>query len=120
MHESTLERCRQKLEQMQQEWRERGARTARHLYQRKEPYSADFAEQAVEREDDDVVQYLDVEAREKLIKIKDALNRIDHKQYDICGECGKEINEARLLLIPYTSLCVKCAAGEGSGDTWVG
>ncbi len=119
MHDSTMERCRQKLERMEQEWRERSARTARHLYQRTEPYSADSAEQAVEREDDDVVQYLDHEAHEKLAKIKDALKRIDNNQYGICSECSEEVNEERLLLIPYTSLCVACAAGEGKGDTRV-
>jgi RNA polymerase-binding protein DksA len=81
---------------------------------REEPYSADFAEQAVELENLDVLFELDREGREELTKINNALMRLDTGEYTICSSCGNTINTARLEAIPYTSLCIQCAEAEES------
>jgi len=43
-------------------------------------------------------------------QIEAALERIDESTYGDCEECGAKIPKARLNAIPYTALCVKCAA----------
>jgi DnaK suppressor protein len=42
--------------------------------------------------------------------IENALERIESGTYGDCEECGTKIPKTRLEAIPYTALCVKCAA----------
>lgn len=42
--------------------------------------------------------------------IEDALVRIENGRYGICEECDVKIPKTRLNAIPYTPICVKCAA----------
>lgn len=43
----------------------------------------------------------------------DALRRIDQGTYGRCERCGEEIDPARLEILPYTTLCVKCKQKSG-------
>lgn len=52
---------------------------------------------------------------EMLAQIEAALERIEDGAYGICEECGVKIPKARLNAIPYTTLCVKCAAALEEG-----
>lgn len=49
-------------------------------------------------------------ARDLLSKVEEALERIAGGSYGNCAECGKPIPVARLTALPYTKLCVRCAA----------
>jgi RNA polymerase-binding transcription factor DksA len=71
--------------------------------------SSDFAEQATERENDDVLEEIGKETQHTIEHIKAALRRLDDDSYGICAGCGEEIAEGRLDAIPETTLCVKCA-----------
>jgi len=73
------------------------------------PLNADFAEQAVELENSEVLDALDDEARLTLHMIDKSLKRMDAGEYEICTECGETIPEQRLKALPYTDLCVSCA-----------
>ena len=84
-------------------------RTAKHLYRRDEPYSADFAEQAIEVSNNEVVEHLDQDAKLELVQIGKALAKFDDDSYGICETCDEPINEQRLQVIPYTPFCVDCA-----------
>jgi DnaK suppressor protein len=42
--------------------------------------------------------------------IESALERIDAGTYGECEECGGQIRKDRLTALPFTPLCVKCAA----------
>lgn len=84
-------------------------RTKKHLYRREEPYSADFAEQAVELENKEVVERLDEDAKVDLAHIQKALNRIEDGSYGICTGCNNNINQARLEAIPQAERCIDCA-----------
>ncbi len=46
--------------------------------------------------------------RKLILKIKDALARIDDGTFGICEECGEEISEERLKARPVTTLCIDC------------
>lgn len=71
--------------------------------------SADWEEQAVEREGDEVLASLGNASSEQLAQINAALQRIEDGEYFFCEECGALIPPDRLELLPFTSLCVSCA-----------
>ena len=76
---------------------------------RHEDMSADWSEQATERENDEVLESLGNAADEELAMINAALQRIENGSYYYCSDCGDDIPAARLELLPYSSLCVSCA-----------
>ena len=84
----------------------------REVHNRDEPYSADFAEQAVELENLDVLFELDREGREELARVNKAIMRLENDEYDICMGCNNEISRERLEAIPYTDLCIHCAEAK--------
>ncbi len=76
---------------------------------RHEGMSADWSEQASERENDEVLESLGNSSEQELALIKLALQRIENGTYFNCEECGKEIPSARLELLPFAVHCVDCA-----------
>jgi RNA polymerase-binding transcription factor DksA len=76
---------------------------------RHEELSADWSEQASERENDEVLESLGISSEEELSLIKYALLRIEAGNYFTCAECGDTIPRARLDLLPFTPHCVDCA-----------
>lgn len=46
--------------------------------------------------------------REQLLLVDEALKRIDKKELGICQRCGKDINQKRLNIVPWTSYCIDC------------
>jgi DnaK suppressor protein len=73
------------------------------------PLSQDFAEQATEREHEEVLDALGEAGRLELSQINRTLERIDEGDYGICADCGKAIAEARLEILPNSEYCVACA-----------
>ncbi|REJ77514.1 MAG: TraR/DksA family transcriptional regulator [Acidobacteria bacterium] len=69
----------------------------------------DFEEQAIERQNEEVLTALDNSLNEELEQIHEALYRIEKNMYGKCANCGAEIGEKRLLAVPHTSLCINCA-----------
>ena len=72
-------------------------------------HSIDSSEQAVERENDEVIDQLETDTREELMQVQHAIQRIENGNYGICTKCGDDISAARLLAIPYSTLCINCA-----------
>ncbi len=71
--------------------------------------SRQFDEQSVERENDQVLAGLDLEAKEELQAIRTALARIDTAYFDRCSQCGETISDERLAAIPHALTCQHCA-----------
>ncbi len=78
-----------------------------------EPLSADFAEQAVERENEEVLTALDDSIRDEMEQIQTTLQRLQNGEYGICAACEKKIPLKRLSALPHANLCVKCAEKAG-------
>ena len=76
---------------------------------RHEGMTADWSEQASERENDEVLESLGNNSEKELQMINYALKRIEEGNYLYCDNCGEEIPEARLELLPFTPHCVDCA-----------
>jgi DnaK suppressor protein len=85
--------------------------TARHI---DEPLTPDFSEQAVERQNDEVLAALGDAGRCELAQINRALAHIEAGEYGVCDSCGKTILPARLEILPYSDLCVACAEKQGA------
>ena len=48
--------------------------------------------------------------RQELTRLEAALQRLTDGRYGVCEECGAEIDEQRLRLVPYAARCVACQA----------
>ncbi len=46
--------------------------------------------------------------KQNLNKIDEAIRKIDEGTYGICEDCGTEIDEERLKVIPFAIYCVDC------------
>jgi DnaK suppressor protein len=101
------EKFRQKLMVMKDDATRRISAIDRDI--RHEGMSADWAEQATERENDEVLESLGNSAEQELLMINSALKRIDAGDYFRCSLCGEDIPVERLELLPFSSHCVSCA-----------
>ncbi|MGP9831028.1 TraR/DksA family transcriptional regulator [Marinobacter sp. NSM] len=89
------------------------ARLARYqAHQRRETgaLDKDFEEQASQTQNDEVVDSLEEETRAELVQIAHALDRLNSGLGAECEKCGEEIDPRRLQVLPYTTVCVDCAA----------
>ncbi|MDN3652932.1 TraR/DksA family transcriptional regulator [Thalassotalea ponticola] len=71
--------------------------------------AADWSEQAGERENDEVLNALEAEAKIEIQQLSNAINRIETGTYGVCSECGENIAEARLKVQPAATKCIHCA-----------
>jgi DnaK suppressor protein len=46
--------------------------------------------------------------RKLILKIREALERIDAGEFGVCENCGEDISTARLKARPVTTLCIDC------------
>jgi DnaK suppressor protein len=46
--------------------------------------------------------------RKLIMKVKEALDRIENGTFGICESCGKPISEKRLMARPVTTQCIDC------------
>lgn len=99
----------QELEHLKKDLTRRLERYEAHQHREDGKLEADFSEQAVQRQNDEVVDSLEQEVREELRQVIHALDRLDQGEGDLCERCGKEINAERLAILPWASLCVRCA-----------
>ncbi|MCP1336916.1 TraR/DksA family transcriptional regulator [Futiania mangrovi] len=78
-----------------------------------EPGSADFEEQATEREGDEVLEDLGNAGLKEIRMIEAALDRVAKGTFGVCASCGDEIAPARLEAVPHAPLCSDCAQQAG-------
>ena len=79
--------------------------------------SGDVIDAAIDNTYEDVSsQMVEVESRE-LIFIQQALARIEAGNYGRCEACNAVISAARLQVLPYATMCIKCQRNsESNGD----
>jgi DnaK suppressor protein len=103
------DKYKQKLLDLRDEYNRKIGAIDADVHHKNEPVEKDFAEQATQRENDDVLNALNEDAKHVVSQINSALHRIESGDYGICTECGAEISEGRLDIVPYAALCIKCA-----------
>jgi RNA polymerase-binding transcription factor DksA len=77
-----------------------------------QPLDDDFAEQAIDREDDETLDAVESAALAEIKLIEEALGRLDAGTYGICTQCGDEISPKRLEALPACRSCISCAEAE--------
>jgi RNA polymerase-binding transcription factor DksA len=74
-----------------------------------EPVPTDWDDQAIEREDDQVMEGIGSVGLAELRAIDAALKRVELGTYGICVNCGDPIEEERLDAVPHAPRCRNCA-----------
>lgn len=69
---------------------------------------ADFEERATEIAGDEVLEGLGIQGQKEAEQIKAALKRIEDGSFGVCVQCGDDIPDKRLELLPHTPLCTSC------------
>ena len=80
------------------------------------PLEQDFEEQAVQRENDEVLDHLGQSAQTELAEINKAFQRMEAGSYGTCVSCERDIGVARLFAVPYTELCSRCAQSDEEAE----
>ncbi len=108
-----IDEIRGNLLEMLEELDDRLAKITDDVRHVDEPLAKDFAEQATQSENDEVLDYIGNATRTEIEKVKQAISRLDSGNYGICEVCGEPINKERLKAIPYACMCIKCANQAG-------
>ncbi|HEY9040154.1 MAG TPA: TraR/DksA family transcriptional regulator [Roseovarius sp.] len=74
----------------------------------------DLEDQAIELQDDEVLESLGRAGEREIQLLGRALVRISNGTYGICKKCGEEIATERLDVVPYAVLCRDCAGAGPS------
>lgn len=74
------------------------------------PLDDDFAEQAVDREDDEALDAIERAALDQIAAIDAALARLEAGSYGLCVGCGAPIAPRRLEVMPEAAECIGCAS----------
>ncbi len=104
------------LEQLEQRYTQLQTRLQKitvDVQHQAEPVSPDFAEQAVQLENDEVLTALDNSIRLEMEQIQESLVRLKNGDYGICAICQKKIPLKRLAALPHSIHCVSCAEHSG-------
>lgn len=104
---------RERLLARRAELQTRAQRARADLQRENEALSPDFAEQATQRENDDVLGAIELSAKEELGQISRAIARLDRGEYGFCTRCGAEIDVHRLEAVPHAEWCAACAREPG-------
>lgn len=75
-----------------------------------QPLPADLEDQAIDLEDDEVLEGIGRANAQEVRLLQNALKRIADGSYGICGKCGEPISPARLDAVLYAMICRNCAA----------
>jgi len=107
--QSKMQNSHALLLQRRAELRDRLVRLRVDLRRDSEPLSPDFAEQASERETEEVLNSLYVGTSAELDAVNHALERIADGSYGFCDKCGGPIEPDRLAAVPQAEYCGRCA-----------
>jgi DnaK suppressor protein len=99
----------QRLRLRRSELLQRAERVGADLRHERDPLVADFADQAIQRSNDEVLREIGDSAKDELRQIEVALRRLAAGQYFICASCSGTIEDARLGALPATTFCAACA-----------
>lgn len=100
---------RAELERRRDELRTRYRAISDDLRRVRGPLDRQMDEQALELENAEVLEYLELRTRRELEDVLRALDRLAAGRYGICAACRADIEPQRLLALPFTSLCADCA-----------
>lgn len=113
MADIQAERIRAQLQQRKRQLQERVTRVDADMRHENEPLSADSPDQAIQRENEDVLRNIGGAAAVEVAQINAALQRLDAGTYGLCTECGASIEAERLRAVPHAAHCMGCERAAG-------
>lgn len=100
---------RERLQRRRTELLHRQQRVVRDLARTNEPLSPDFADRAVQLENDEALEAIGRAATEEIKAIDAALLRLEGGLYGICQYCNRPIERRRLAAMPQATSCLGCS-----------
>lgn len=94
--------------------KELGARMTEIDHELGEPKEADLEDQAIDLEDDEVLESLGAAAQKEIALLRAAQERIRAGTYGVCQNCAEPISPERLRAVLYAPLCKRCATAAQS------
>jgi RNA polymerase-binding transcription factor DksA len=104
-----FEQIRQRLITRRSDLTVRRRRVEHDLARRNEPLAADFADQAIQVQNDEALQAIGDAAITEIIAINESLGRLERGLYGTCQRCGEGIESGRLLAVPHAVTCARCS-----------
>lgn len=111
MEKQKLEYFRNLLTERLDELLNEAARTVNNMTDEEENFPDPTDRATVESDRNFLLRIRDRE-RKLIVKIREALDRIENGEYGICEECGEDISEQRLMARPMTTLCIDCKTSQ--------
>lgn len=71
-------------------------------------YSTHMADAGTDAFDREFALSLVSNEQDALYEVTEALKRLENQTYTVCEMCGKTIPKARLEVLPFARLCIKC------------
>jgi DnaK suppressor protein len=115
MNKGKLEEFRNLLNERLDELLSEAAKTMSNMTGEEETFPDPTDRASVESDRNFLLRIRDRE-RKLIMKIREALDRIDKGTYGVCEECGEEISEERLLARPVTTLCIECKTSQEEAE----
>ncbi|MGC9195714.1 MAG: RNA polymerase-binding protein DksA [Syntrophobacteraceae bacterium] len=81
-----------------------------------EQYFADPADRATAESDRNFILSIRERERKLVMKIREALQKIEDGQFGECEECGDDIGIERLKARPVTALCIECKRKQEAAE----
>ena len=88
------------------------AKVVRELHK---PLPADSEDQAVELENQEALEGIEMTETTEIHQIEAALKRISEGIYGTCAKCGEPIDPRRLKALPTAATCISCSERRSSG-----
>jgi len=101
-----------KLRKKQFELEQRAQKLSEELTRVNREISKDSEDRAQELENEEVAEAIAQQTQKELQQVSHAILRIKEGLYTRCELCEKDIEQERLLALPYTALCSTCANAE--------
>lgn len=73
-------------------------------------FDKSLEEQAIQRENEEVLTALDNSLNREYFEVQMALERMDNGDFGNCYRCGAQISPKRLEALPHTDTCIDCAS----------
>ncbi|MEO8286155.1 MAG: TraR/DksA C4-type zinc finger protein [Chloroflexota bacterium] len=80
-------------------------------------HEANYVQEQRDRHDAFLDRALEQNTRLHLEQVSEALSRLEDGKYGICGNCLQPISPERLVVRPYSTLCVSCQGILDSGKS---
>ena len=104
-----LNTAKQELLKLKEEYETRIDKIKDHIQNPQDDLNEHWEDQAIAYRQNDMRTNLMGEARQSLMYVENALNRIENGTYGECEVCGEHIEAQRLQALPYATLCMKHA-----------